>query len=131
MSARIVCIEDDAEMIELLRLMLSRQGYEVFGAVGGQVGLVEVDRLQPDVVLLDLMMPGMDGWEVYRRLKDNPATCNIPVIMLTAKAKNSERIKALREAQVDDFIAKPFSPNQLVDSIERALRRRTNGSAPA
>jgi len=118
-------------MIELLRLMLSRQGYEVFGAVGGQVGLVEVDRLQPDVVLLDLMMPGMDGWEVYRRLKDNPATCNIPVIMLTAKAKNSERIKALREAQVDDFIAKPFSPNQLVDSIERALRRRTNGSAPA
>lgn len=130
MSARIVCIEDDAEMIELLRLMLSRQGYEVFGAVGGQVGLVEVDRLQPDVVLLDLMMPGMDGWEVYRRLKDNPATCNIPVIMLTAKAKNSERIKALREAQVDDFIAKPFSPNQLVDSIERALRRRTNGSAP-
>lgn len=131
MSARIVCIEDDAEMIELLRLMLSRQGYEVFGAVGGQVGLVEVDRLQPDVVLLDLMMPGMDGWEVYRRLKDNPATCNIPVIMLTAKAKNSERIKALREAQVDDFIAKPFSPNQLVDSIERALRRRTNGSTPA
>lgn len=131
MSARIVCIEDDAEMIELLRLMLSRQGYEVFGAVGGQVGLVEVDRLQPDVVLLDLMMPGMDGWEVYRRLKDNPATCNIPVIMLTAKAKNSERIKALREAQVDDFVAKPFSPNQLVDSIERALRRRTNGSAPA
>lgn len=131
MSARIVCIEDDAEMIELLRLMLSRQGYGVFGAVGGQVGLVEVDRLQPDVVLLDLMMPGMDGWEVYRRLKDNPATCNIPVIMLTAKAKNSERIKALREAQVDDFIAKPFSPNQLVDSIERALRRRTNGSAPA
>lgn len=118
-------------MIELLRLMLSRQGYEVFGAVGGQVGLVEVDRLQPDVVLLDLMMPGMDGWEVYRRLKDNPATCTIPVIMLTAKAKNSERIKALREAQVDDFIAKPFSPNQLVDSIERALRRRTNGSAPA
>lgn len=131
MSARIVCIEDDSEMIELLRLMLSRQGYEVFGAVGGQVGLVEVDRLQPDVVLLDLMMPGMDGWEVYRRLKDNPATCNIPVIMLTAKAKNSERIKALREAQVDDFIAKPFSPNQLVDSIERALRRRTNGSTPA
>lgn len=131
MSARIVCIEDDAEMIELLRLMLSRQGYEVFGAVGGQVGLVEVDRLQPDVVLLDLMMPGMDGWEVYRRLKDNPATCNIPVIMLTAKAKNSERIKALREAQVDDFIAKPFSPNQLVDSIERALRRRTDGSTPA
>lgn len=131
MSARIVCIEDDSEMIELLRLMLSRQGYEVFGAVGGQVGLVEVDRLQPDVVLLDLMMPGMDGWEVYRRLKDNPATCNIPVIMLTAKAKNSERIKALREAQVDDFIAKPFSPNQLVDSIERALRRRTDGSTPA
>lgn len=131
MSARIVCIEDDSEMIEVLRLMLSRQGYEVFGAVGGQVGLVEVDRLQPDVVLLDLMMPGMDGWEVYRRLKDNPATCNIPVIMLTAKAKNSERIKALREAQVDDFIAKPFSPNQLVDSIERALRRRTNGSTPA
>lgn len=131
MPARIVCIEDDAEMIELLRLMLSRHGYEVFGAVGGQLGLVEVDRLQPDVVLLDLMMPGMDGWEVFRRLKDNPVTREIPVIVLTAKAKNSERIKALREAQVDDFIAKPFGPAQLVDSIERVLRRRLNGSASA
>src|SRR3989337_4566126 len=84
---RVVCIEDEPEMIDLVRLILGRKGFEVLGANGGVEGLEAVRREKPDLVLLDLMMPDMDGWEVYQQIKADPARRAIPVVVLTAKAQ--------------------------------------------
>jgi CheY-like chemotaxis protein len=111
-------------MIELLQLLLKRQGLEVIGARGGEEGLQIVEETPPDVILLDIMMPEMDGWEVYNRLKQNPRSQHIPVIVVTARAQPSEKIAALREQGVDDYITKPFGPVQLLQSIERVLDRK-------
>jgi DNA-binding response OmpR family regulator len=123
MSARVVCIEDEPEMIDLVRLILSRKGFEVIGANNGREGLDAVERLRPDLVLLDLMMPDMDGWEVYQRIKANTALNRIPVIIVTAKAQSIDRMLGLHIAKVDDYITKPFGPTELLNSIERVLTR--------
>jgi len=115
----IVCIEDEPEMIDLIRLILSRRGYEVHGAPGGKEGLRLVRELIPDLVLLDLMMPEMDGWEVYQQMKAEESTRNIPVIVVTAKAQNIDKVLGLHIAKVDDYLAKPFGPQELTDSVER------------
>ncbi len=121
---RVLCIEDEPDMIELLQLLLQRQGLEVTGARGGKEGLAMVEQSPPDLILLDIMMPEMDGWEVYNRLKQNPKSRHIPVIVVTARAQASEKVTALREAGVDDYITKPFGPTQLLESIERVLDRK-------
>jgi two-component system, OmpR family, response regulator VicR len=121
--ARVVCIEDEPEMIDLVRLILSRKGFEVIGANDGQQGLELVEKLRPDLVLLDLMMPDMDGWEVYQRMKANTAIHRIPVIIVTAKAQSIDRMLGLHIAKVDDYITKPFGPTELLNSIERVLAR--------
>jgi two-component system, OmpR family, response regulator VicR len=120
---RIIYIEDDQEMIDLVMLILNRRGYNVQGAHGGRVGLDMVLKDPPDLVLLDLMMPGIDGWEVYQQIKANENTRNIPVIIVTAKAQAIDRVLGLHIAKVDDYIAKPFRPQELVDSIENVLAR--------
>jgi DNA-binding response OmpR family regulator len=122
--ARVVCIEDEPDMIELMRLLLMRQGFEVIGARGGKEGLELVEQTPPELILLDIMMPDMDGWQVYDQLKANPKTRDIPVIVVTARAQTAEKLAALGEAGVDDYIVKPFGPGQLVDSIERVLGRK-------
>jgi two-component system response regulator VicR len=127
---RVVYIEDEQEMIDLVRLILSRKGYEVTGAVGGREGLALVQQQLPDLVLLDLMMPGMDGWEVYQQMKANEATRSISVIIITAKAQSIDKVLGLHIAKVDDYISKPFSPRELVDSVERVLARRGEPSQP-
>jgi DNA-binding response OmpR family regulator len=118
---RILCIEDHPEMIELIRLILGRRGYQVEGAVGGREGLEAIERNPPDLVLLDLMMPDVDGWEVYRQLKARAEFKAIPVIMVTAKAQEIDRVLGLHIAGVDDYIIKPFGPKQLTESVERIL----------
>jgi two-component system, OmpR family, response regulator VicR len=118
---RIVCIEDESEMIDLIQLILNRRGFEVVGASGGQEGLQMVRDMHPDLVLLDLMMPDMDGWEVYQQMKAEESTRNIPVIIVTAKAQNIDKVLGLHIAKVDDYIAKPFGPQELVESVERVL----------
>lgn len=120
---RVVCIEDEPEMIDLVRLILSRKGFEVIGARGGHEGLETVERLRPDLVLLDLMMPDMDGWEVYQRIKGNSAINRIPVIIVTAKAQSIDRMLGLHIAKVDDYITKPFGPTELLSSVENVLAR--------
>lgn len=121
---RIVYIEDEPEMIDLVRLILTRRHYEVVGANGGREGLDTIRKLLPDAVLLDLMMPDMDGWDVYQQLKADEATRNIPVIVVTAKAQNIDKVLGLHIAKVDDYISKPFSPKELVDSLEKVLKGR-------
>jgi DNA-binding response OmpR family regulator len=121
---KVVCVEDEPEMIDLYRLILNRRGFEVIGADGGREGLDTIRETLPDLVLLDLMMPDMDGWEVYKRLKADRDTENIPVIVVTAKAQSIDKVLGLHIAQVDDYISKPFSPQELLDSVENVLIKR-------
>ncbi len=114
---RILCIEDEAEMIDLTRLVLEREGFEVLGAVGGMQGLEIIKRESPDLVLLDLMMPDIDGWEVYRQMKADEKMCHIPVIVVTARAQNIDKVLGLQVAKVDDYITKPFGPKELLEGI--------------
>lgn len=118
----IVYIEDEQEMIDLVGLILSRKGFELKGAIGGQPGLELIRADKPDLVLLDLMMPDMDGWEVYQQMKASQETRDIPVIVITAKAQNIDKVLGIHIAKVDDYISKPFSPQQLIDSVEKVLK---------
>lgn len=122
---KVVYIEDEQEMIDLVKLILARKHFEVFGAVGGRVGLDLVRQILPDIILLDLMMPDMDGWEVYQQLKADESTRSIPVIVITAKAQNIDKVLGLHIAKVEDYISKPFSPRDLVDSLEKVLANKS------
>jgi two-component system, OmpR family, response regulator VicR len=119
----IVYIEDDLEMIDLVTMILGRKGYQVKGAHGGRNGLDIVFQEIPDLVLLDLMMPGLDGWEVFQQIKANEKTRHIPVIIITAKAQDIDRVLGLHIAKVDDYICKPFRPQDLMESVERVINR--------
>ena len=119
----ILCVEDEPEMIDLIRLILGRRGFEVRGATGGVEGLKMIREDPPDLVLLDLMMPDMDGWEVYQQIKADEKTKGIPVIVVTAKAQSIDKVLGLHIAKVDDYIAKPFSPQDLLNSVERILQK--------
>jgi len=123
-AKHIICIEDEPEMIELIRLILERRGFEVKGAGGGVEGLKVVREERPDLVLLDLMMPDLDGWEVYQQMKADEATRNIPVIVVTAKAQSIDKVLGLHIAKVDDYIAKPFSPQELIASVEKIFGKQ-------
>ena len=118
---RVVCIEDEPEMIDLVRLILGRKGFNVIGANGGIEGLETVRRLRPDLILLDLMMPDMDGWEVYQQVKADPALREIPVVVVTAKAQSIDKVLGLHIAKVDDYITTPFGPQELLESVEKIL----------
>ncbi len=123
---RIVCIEDEAEMIELIKLILTRHGFEVYGAIGGQEGLEIIKQVKPDLVLLDLMMPEMDGWQVFQTLRVNAEMADIPVIIVTAKAQSIDKVLGIHIAKVSDYLTKPFGPQELLDSVRRVLAK-TNG----
>jgi DNA-binding response OmpR family regulator len=120
-AKRVVCIEDEPEMIDLVRLILGRKGFEVIGANGGVEGLEAVRREKPDLVLLDLMMPDMDGWEVYQQIKADEELRHIPVVVVTAKAQSIDKVLGLHIAKVDDYITKPFGPQELLESITKIL----------
>lgn len=120
----VVCIEDEPEMIDLIRLILARKNFRFVGAVGGREGLDTVRQLKPDLVLLDLMMPDMDGWKVYQQMKADEALRHIPVIVVTAKAQSIDKVLGLHIAKVDDYITKPFGPQDLLASVNKVLGLR-------
>lgn len=118
---KVVCIEDEPEMIDLVKLILGRKGFELTGAMGGREGLDAIRRVKPDLVLLDLMMPDMDGWEVYQQMKADVEMQKIPVIVVTAKAQSIDKVLGLHIAKVDDYVTKPFGPQELLQSVEKVL----------
>jgi DNA-binding response OmpR family regulator len=118
---KVVCIEDEPEMIELIKLILGRKNFELIGAVGGREGLGVVRKEKPDLVLLDLMMPDMDGWEVYQQMKADEELNDIPVIVVTAKAQSIDKVLGLHIAKVDDYVTKPFGPQELLSSVNKVL----------
>jgi two-component system, OmpR family, response regulator VicR len=128
LGKNILCIEDEPEMIDLIRLILGRRGFKVSGAAGGKAGLQAVRDELPDLVLLDLMMPDMDGWEVYQQMKAEEQTRQIPVIVVTARAQSIDKVLGIHIAKVDDYIAKPFSPQELLTSVEKVLGARKPAS---
>ena len=124
LAKNILCIEDEPEMIDLIRLILGRRGFKVSGATGGRAGLQAIREELPDLVLLDLMMPDMDGWEVYQQMKAEESTRQIPVIVVTARAQSIDKVLGIHIAKVDDYISKPFSPQELLTSVEKVLAQK-------
>jgi len=128
---KICIIEDEPAMIELVSLILRNRGFEVAGAIGGQEGLEMISKNRPDLVLLDLMMPDMSGWDVYQQMKADETMKSIPVIIVTAKAQSIDKVLGLHIAKVQDYITKPFSPNELVESVRRVLDQQEDTAASA
>ena len=128
-DTNILLVEDEQDLLELLRYNLSREGFSVETAMTGEDGLKKARELgkQLDLVLLDLMLPGIDGLEVCRTLKGRDHTSGIPVIMLTAKGEESDIVRGL-EFGADDYITKPFSPRVLLARIQAVLRRSEGAS---
>jgi two-component system, OmpR family, alkaline phosphatase synthesis response regulator PhoP len=121
-AGRVLVVEDEKDVAELIRYTLSKEGYEVSLATNGAETLRQVRELRPDLVLLDLMIPQLNGWEVCRRLKQDQATRAIPVIMLTARVEEGDKVLGF-EMGADDYVTKPFSPRELVARIKAVVRR--------
>lgn len=124
---QILVVDDEEDILELVSFSLRRERFEVRCAKSGEEALDKILKDPPDLILLDLMLPGMDGLEVARRLKGDPRTEKIPVIMLTAKGEEADIVVGL-ELGADDYITKPFSPRILIARVKAALRRRRAGS---
>lgn len=120
---KILVVDDEEDILELLRFNFSREGYQVSCATSGELALSLVRSEIPDLIVLDLMLPGIDGLEVTRRLKNNPDARNIPIIMLTAKGEEVDIVTGL-ELGADDYVTKPFSPRILLARVRAVLRRK-------
>ena len=120
--ASILIVEDELDLLELLRFNLEREGFDVATATTGAAALAAVRAHPPDLVLLDRMLPGMEGLEICRTLKKKPATAAVPIILLTAKGEEADVVKGL-EAGADDYVTKPFSTKVLLARIRAVLRR--------
>jgi two-component system phosphate regulon response regulator PhoB len=119
---KILVVDDEEDIIELVRYNLSREGYKVLCAASGEEGLKTARAENPDLIVLDLMLPGVDGLDVTRRLKVDDTTRKIPIVMLTAKGEESDIVTGL-ELGAEDYITKPFSPRVLVARVRAVLRR--------
>src|SRR4030067_2909294 len=108
MTKAILVIDDEADLIRLLDYNLTKQGYLVYPAKDGEKGIAIAREHTPDIIILDIMIPGMDGWEVCKQLRAHPKTPHIPIIMLTAKAEEVDKVLGLRLG-ADDYLTKPFS----------------------
>jgi two-component system phosphate regulon response regulator PhoB len=121
-TARVLLVEDDAALAELLVWHLTREGYTVERTADGEEALLLAAEAAPDIVLLDWMIEGISGIEVCRRLRRAPETANVPIIMLTARGEEEDRIRGLQTG-ADDYVTKPFSPRELVARVGAVLRR--------
>jgi len=120
----VLVIEDEHDIRELLEYNLTRDGFVVRAVETGEQALVSIGSIPPDLILLDLMLPGMDGLQLCRRLKSDGATANIPILMLTAKSEEADIVTGL-ELGADDYVTKPFSPKVIVARARAVLRRRS------
>ena len=122
MPERILIVDDDLETLKLVGTMLEQEGYEISAANSGAQGLEKASEEQPNLIILDIMMPEMDGYEVTRRLRSDPQTTHIPIMMLTAKGRVHEKVAGF-EAGADDFLTKPVHPDELTSRVKVLLSR--------
>ncbi|MFZ1059161.1 MAG: response regulator [Candidatus Rokuibacteriota bacterium] len=130
MAAQVLVVEDEPDIRDLIVLHLEREGFRARTAQNGADALKQIRTAPPDLVVLDLMLPELDGLEVCRRLRRDPSTASVPVIMLTAKGDEADRVVGL-ELGADDYVTKPFSPKELVARVRAVLRRARPPEGPA
>ena len=128
--ARVLIIEDSADIAELIKHYLDRAGYDTAVHASGRDGLVAARQSPPDLVILDVMLPGMDGMQVCQALRAEPTTSGLPILMLTARGEEADRVRGL-ELGADDYVTKPFSPKELVARVGALLRRADRSLKPA
>ncbi len=119
MSQVVMVVDDEPDTIDLVRLVLESEGIDVVGANSGNECLKMIDRSRPDAILLDIMMPEMDGWETFHKIKEKDAT--IPVSMLTVKSQEFDKMLGLHVLKADDYITKPFGRKELVERTKALL----------
>jgi two-component system alkaline phosphatase synthesis response regulator PhoP len=122
MSKKILIVEDERDVVKLLRYNLEKEGFRVSTVADGSLALAEMRREEPDLVILDLMLPGMDGLEVCRQVRRHDKYSSIPILMLTARSEEADRVVGL-ELGADDYVTKPFSMRELVARVRALLRR--------
>jgi len=119
---KILIIEDDRDIVEMLDYNLKEEGYETVSALNGEQGIALADKERPDLIILDIMLPIMDGFEVCRTLKNDDRVAHIPIIILSAKSQETDKVVGL-ELGADDYVTKPFSPRELIARTRAILRR--------
>jgi two-component system alkaline phosphatase synthesis response regulator PhoP len=127
-KGKILVVDDEIYIVHILDFSLGIEGYEVMTALDGEQALAKVAQDRPDLIVLDIMMPKLDGYETCKALKQNPATHDIPVILLSAKGRNVDQ-KIGFEVGADDYITKPFSPRKLVERINAILGQTSRQDA--
>ncbi|MDO9098463.1 MAG: response regulator, partial [Candidatus Methanoperedens sp.] len=116
---KVLIVDYEPDTLELIKLVLESGGFETMLAANGMEALAQIERTKPDLVLLDIMMPDMDGWDVFRRIKEkNP---KIPIAILTAKAQNIDKLLGLHVLKADDYITKPFGKNELIGKVRKLV----------
>ena len=126
-KGKILVVDDEEDILELIQFTLSREGFSVIPASSGEEALVTARSTPVDLIILDLMLPGLDGLEVARRLRGDPSVRHVPIVMLTAKGEEADVVTGL-ELGADDYITKPFSPRVLIARIRAVLRRRDDSA---
>src|ERR671918_47870 len=131
MLAKVLVIDDEKDIVSLLRYHLEKAGFQCLEGMDGAIALRLIPEHHPDLLILDLMLPGIDGLEICRQLRQDAATARLPILMLTAKADEVDRVVGL-EMGADDYVVKPFSPRELVARVRAVLRRasRAEGAKP-
>ena len=124
----ILVIEDETALVELLRYNLEKEGFRITAAVDGEEGLAALAESRPDLLILDWMLPHVSGIEICRQIRRKPETRDLPVIMLTARGEEADRVRGL-EVGADDYVTKPFSPSELIARVRAVLRRTRPGAA--
>ncbi len=127
MTAKILVVDDDREMVELIQLFLNNAGYTTLSAFSGEEALEKTFAEKPDLILLDIMMPKIDGWEVLRRIKEDPEARNIPVAFITARTQNIDKMIGLSVMKAAGYITKPFSKQELLGEVRRILEEKRAG----
>jgi two-component system alkaline phosphatase synthesis response regulator PhoP len=127
--ARVLVVDDDKKIVRLVRSYLEQANFQVLTAYDGETALHTIRRDRPDLIVLDLMLPDRDGWEITRLVRSDPTLAKLPIVMLTARVEDTDKIIGL-ELGADDYIAKPFNPREVVARVRAVLRRATDSPVP-
>jgi DNA-binding response OmpR family regulator len=127
-AEKILVVDDDREMVELIELFLGNAGFNTLAAFSGEEALEKTFKEKPDLILLDIMMPKIDGWEVLRRIKNDPEAQNIPVAFITARTQNIDKMIGLSVMKAAGYITKPFSKQELLTEVRRIIDEHKRGT---
>jgi DNA-binding response OmpR family regulator len=128
MAEKVLIVDDDREMVELIDLFLSNAGFITLAAFSGEEALEKTFKEKPDLILLDIMMPKIDGWEVLRRIKNDPGAQDTPVAFITARTQNIDKMIGLSVMKAAGYITKPFSKQELLTEVRRIIDEHKRGS---